>query len=94
MDKIEQLVMTVIKSFVHSPEDVELHSSQETDDKGELTMINVKVNRDDVGLCIGEKGATAEAVRRIVGLAGFKETGKRVFVRIDAPKLAKNHFEV
>ncbi len=93
MDKIEELVLTVIKSFVQYPEDVELFSSQDKDDNGELTMVNVKVNKADVGICIGVGGATAEAVRKIVGLAGFKETGKRVFIRVDAPKIGKNHFD-
>lgn len=85
--------MVILKSIVAYPDDVELHVSQESDEQGELEIINVKVHKEDVGACIGKKGGTAEAIRRIIGLAGFKSLNKRVYVRLDAPKLPKAHFQ-
>lgn len=92
MDKIELLLQDLLKGFVNYPDDVATHVSTDSDDKGELSMINVRVHKDDVGLCIGEKGKTAEAIRRIISLAGFRQMGTRVYVKIDAPKIPKDHF--
>lgn len=93
MENIEQLLTSIVQSFVTTPDDVCLTVSEESDDKGDLVMIHVKVNKQDVGMCIGEKGITAEAIRRVVGLAGFRQLNKRVFVKIDAPRLFKSSVE-
>lgn len=87
MENINNLVMTIVQSIVNVPEEVELSHEDIEDDEGSYKLINVRVNQKDVGLCIGSKGVTAEAIRRIVGIAGFKELGVRVHVNIDAPKL-------
>jgi predicted RNA-binding protein YlqC (UPF0109 family) len=93
MDNVLNVLDTILKSIVSYPDAVEMHVSLESDDHGELEVINVKVHNEDVGACIGKKGGTAEAIRKIVGLAGFKLLDKRVYVRIDAPKLPKAHFQ-
>lgn len=92
MDYAKELLVQVIKGFVNNPDAVETHVSEDTDEKGALTMINVKVHKDDVGTCIGEGGKTAEAIRKVVGIVGFKQSGKRIYVKIDAPKIPKTHF--
>lgn len=92
MDTVLNVLDAMLKSIVSHPDAVEMHVSQESDDHGELEVINVKVHKEDVGACIGKKGGTAEAIRKIVGLAGFNQVNKRVYVRIDAPKLPKAHF--
>lgn len=93
METVKDILSGVLKSFVKHPEDVELHETTDTDEKGELVIINVKVNRADIGICIGTEGNTAEALRKIAGLIGFKHTGKRIYVKIDAPKIPKDHYE-
>lgn len=93
METVKDILSAVIKGFVQFPEDVELFESVDSDDKGELSIINVKVNRADIGICIGSQGNTAEALRKVAGLVGFKQTGKRIYVKIDAPKIPKDHFE-
>lgn len=93
MEKTEEMVLAIIKSIVTVPEEVELFVSDVSDEKGGIKQINVKVAKIDVGLCIGEKGQNAEAIRRIVGLIGFQHTGERVYVRIDSPKIPKKHFD-
>lgn len=93
METVKDILSAVIKGFVSKPNDVELYESMDSDEKGELTIINVKVNRADIGICIGTQGNTAEALRKVAGLVGFKQTGKRIYVKIDAPKIPKDHFE-
>ena len=92
MEKVHETLRLVLGSIVSYPDEIEIFSSVEKDDSGELEIINVKVHKDDVGLCIGVGGSTAEALRKIIGLVGFKQVNKRVYVRIDAPKLPKAHF--
>lgn len=92
MDKTIELLKTVICGFVNKPESVDLYADKESDEKGEVNIIHVKVDKDDVGICIGSSGTTAEALRKIVGLVGFKQSESRVYVKIDAPKIPKDHF--
>lgn len=88
----ENLLLNIVGAITKKPEEIEIHTSQETDEEGEIFVINIKVAPEDAGVCIGQGGSTAEALRRIVGLFGFHKTGKRYFVRIDAPKMKKNFF--
>ena len=92
MEYTEKVIRDIVCGFVDYPSEVELHLEEKTDTEGDVTVVNIKVRAEDVGACIGERGSTADALRRIVGLVGFKQCGKRVFVRIDAPKMPRNHF--
>ena len=94
MNEIEQLLHSVIRAIVAYPDDVEMHTEVGNDERGELTTIHVKVNNADVGLCIGEGGKTAEAIRKIVSLAAHRRLEKRVYTKIDAPRVPKNHFNL
>lgn len=93
MDKVEQLLRSIITAIVQYPDDVETYTETGTDEKGEITTIHVKVNKADVGLCIGESGKTAESIRRVISLAGHRALETRVYTKIDAPRIAKNHFD-
>lgn len=93
MQYVETLLLDILKGIVDKPEDIQLHFNEETDERGEVTVVNVKLAKEDVGACIGQKGKNAEAIRKVVGLVGFKQTGKRVYVKIDAPRIPKNHFD-
>lgn len=92
MDKTKEILLSVLTGFVDYPTDVAIKIAEDKDEKGSLTIINVKVRPEDIGVCIGDRGATAEALRRIVGLIGYKQSGDRVQLKIDAPKLPKNYF--
>lgn len=94
MDIIEQLLLSIIRAIVAYPNDVETYTEIGSDEKGELTTIHVKVNTADVGLCIGEGGKTAESIRRVISLAGHRLVEKRIYTKIDAPKVPRNHFVV
>jgi predicted RNA-binding protein YlqC (UPF0109 family) len=93
METTEKLLGDIIRSFVSYPEEVETHCTYEKDDRGDFVVINVKLNKSDIGICIGKKGETAEALRKIIGVVGYRQSESRVYVKIDAPKLPPNHFE-
>ena len=90
MEPIKQFVLDTIRLFVDHPSEVEINCKE--DSESNIVTINVKVAKNDVGVCIGNEGTTAEALRKIIGLVGFKQCGKRVYMKIDAPKIPKNHF--
>lgn len=93
MSNTEQILTEIIKGIVSTPDAVQTHTALETGEDGvETIVINVKVADNDVGACIGKGGMTAEAIRKVIALIGFKELGKNVFMRVDAPKMPKNHF--
>ena len=93
MDYVEKLLTDILKGIAEKPEEVELHVAEEQDDRGEVTIINVKLAREDIGACIGKKGMNAKAIRKIVGLVAFKKMGKRVYVKIDAPRIPADHYK-
>lgn len=93
MDYVEKLLRDILGGIVEHPDQIELHQSEEADERGAVTIINVKLAREDVGAAIGQKGANAEAIRKVISLVGFTKTQKRVYVKIDAPRLPRNHFE-
>jgi len=93
-NKIQELILTVVKSIVKHPDDVVLNCQHTDNEKGEFYQINIKVSSEDIPVCIGSGGATAEAIRRIAILHAKRlEYIKPLFVRIDAPRMVKNHFE-
>ena len=91
MEEIKNLLVEVVKAMVTNPDEVEVYVVEEKDERGDFTTMNVKVHSEDIGLCIGEGGKTAEAFRRVFGLIGHKQS-KRLYVRIDAPKIPRSHF--
>jgi uncharacterized protein len=93
MDSLKSILLDILTGFVDHPDSVELHISEETDEQGDLIVINVKVSKEDVGAVIGQKGSTAEAIRKIIGLIAFKQVSKRVYVKIDAPRIPRSHFD-
>lgn len=92
METVNQILLDIVKGITDYPDAVELKSTEQVDELGESVVINVRVAKEDVGMCIGQKGSTAEAIRRVVGLVAYKQTGKRVFVKIDAPKMPKSYY--
>lgn len=89
MEAVEKILKDILTAIVINPEAIETRLTKETDEIGELDVIYVKVHKNDVGLCIGKGGNTAEALRTIVQLAGFKSLGQRVHMHIDAPRSHK-----
>ena len=95
MEEIEEIIIAMVRSISRYPNDVILNV-QETNhsERGQVIQINIKVNTEDIPVCIGAQGSTAEAIRRIAILTG-KRIGfpKPLFIRVDAPQIPKNHFQ-
>ncbi|MBA4365443.1 MAG: RNA-binding protein [Coprothermobacter sp.] len=76
---MKQLVETIVKALVDSPEEVVI-----TEIAGEQTMTyEIKVGQKDTGKVIGKMGRTAQAIRTIVRAASAK-SGKSATVQIDS----------
>lgn len=97
-NKLEQLkedVSDLVKSITKNPDAVSLHTEEQRDqEKGEFVLISIKVATEDIPVCIGTGGSTAEAIRRLTCLIARRlDYDKRLFVRIDAPVMPKNHYD-
>lgn len=65
---MKQLIEMIAKALVDKPEDVEV-----TEVEGEqLTVVELKVAKEDLGKVIGKQGRTARAMRTILSAASTK----------------------
>lgn len=65
---MKALIETMAKALVDKPEEVEV-----TEVEGEqITVVELKVAKDDLGKVIGKQGRTARAMRTILGAASTK----------------------
>lgn len=62
----------LLKGLVDSPEEVKIEKVR--DDRG--ILLNVRVAKKDMGLVIGQGGATIKAIRFLVGAVGTKENAR------------------
>ena len=77
---MEELVRYLVSNLVEKKDQIEITSNEESD---KVTIINVKVDKDDVGKVIGRNGKIAGSIRTIVKSASAK-IGKRFIVKIGA----------
>jgi uncharacterized protein len=76
-DVLKELLEAIAKVLVDYPEEVQVNSVEGQ----EMTVLELRVNPEDVGKVIGRHGRLAQALRTILGAAGFK-LHKRVTVEI------------
>lgn len=74
---MKELVEVIAKALVDNPDEVVVTESQ----KGEETLIELKVAAADMGKVIGKQGRIAKAIRSVVKAAASKED-KKVIVEI------------
>ena len=74
---MKELVEVIAKALVDNPDEVVVTESQ----KGEDTLIDLKVASADMGKVIGKQGRIAKAIRSVVKAAASKED-KKVIVEI------------
>ena len=68
MSELQSLVVHVAKALVDSPDDVQV-----TEIVGEqTTVVELRVNKDDLGKVIGKQGRTAQSIRTILNAASTK----------------------
>ena len=75
---MEELVRYLLNNLVENPDQVDVSSKDESD---KVTVITVKVAKDDIGRVIGRNGTVTGSIRTIVKSASAK-TGKRYIVKI------------
>jgi predicted RNA-binding protein YlqC (UPF0109 family) len=66
---MKQLIKKIIQTMVDKPEEVEISEIQ-----GEqITVLKLKVAKEDIGKVIGKKGRNIQAIRTILSAASAKE---------------------
>jgi len=65
---MKDLVESIAKALVDRPDDVEVKSV----DGSQVTVLELRVHREDLGKVIGRQGRTAKAIRTLLGAAGMK----------------------
>lgn len=73
-----ELIETIAKALVDNPDEVEVRQVK----KENLTVIKLKVSKDDMGKVIGKQGRIAKAIRSVLKAAATKEE-KRVVLDIE-----------
>ena len=77
MSDLGDLVLQIGQSLVDNPEQVEVNEVEGQ----QTTVVELKVNGNDLGKIIGKQGRTAHALRTIVTAASSK-VGKRTVLEI------------
>lgn len=68
MSAMKDLLVEIAKALVDSPEDVQV-----TEVEGEqTTVLELRVQNEDLGKVIGRQGRTARAIRTLLSAAGMK----------------------
>jgi predicted RNA-binding protein YlqC (UPF0109 family) len=65
---MKELVEVIAKALVEHPEGVEVRST----DSAQGTIVELRVNPQDLGKVIGRQGRTAKAMRTLLSAAGTK----------------------
>lgn len=65
---MKELVAMIARALVDHPDDVKV----ETVDGPQATIVELRVNREDLGKVIGRQGRTAKAMRTLLGASGMK----------------------
>ena len=75
---MKELLESMVKAIVDSPDDVEVSVNE-----GEDTLIyELRLGDDDLGKVIGKKGKNIGSIRTIISAATAKEGGKRSIIEI------------
>ncbi len=76
----EELIKNMVAPLVVNPNDVTV---KKLDEDEELLIIQVLVNKEDLGRVIGKNGKIAQAIRTIA-YAGASKEGKKIKIDIDS----------
>ena len=74
---MKEVLQNIAMALVDHPEDVFVKESQEAD----AIILELSVNKDDMGKVIGRQGRIAKAIRTVVKAAASRED-KKVVVEI------------
>jgi predicted RNA-binding protein YlqC (UPF0109 family) len=76
MQEVEFL-QYLVENIVENVSDIKIESRD--DELG--TLVTLEVNKDDMGIIIGKKGSTVNALRSILRLQGMK-IGKKITLKV------------
>ncbi|MCD5375358.1 KH domain-containing protein [Candidatus Gracilibacteria bacterium] len=76
MQEVEFL-QYLVENIVENTVDIKIESKD--DELG--TLLTLEVNKDDMGIIIGKKGSTVNALRSILRLQGMK-IGKKITLKV------------
>ena len=76
----QELLEYILKTLADHPEDVKVE--KKVDEMGVLLVI--KVNQEDLGVVIGRRGNTIQAIRTLVKIIGLKNRA-RVNIKLEQP---------
>ena len=75
---MKELLESMIKAIVDSPDDVEIDETESEN----TTIYELRLGDGDLGKVIGKKGKNICAIRTIISAATAKEGGKRSIIEI------------
>lgn len=74
---MEEIVEYIVKNLVQTPDEVKVSSYED----GDITVIHVVVNENELGKVVGKNGRIAQSIRAIIRSAS-NGTGKKYAVKI------------
>ncbi len=91
LEIIKNAVGEMVKMIIGNGKSVHIVSSQRTNaEKGDFTLIVIRVDTEDIPRCIGRKGMVAESIRLLaIEVAKKNDYKKNIFIRVDAPNFEK-----
>ena len=86
---MKELLEYIVKSIVNNPDAVEISERESVDFPG-LTILTVKVSEEDIGIVIGKRGRTINAIRDTISINAIRSK-KRVRVNLEEDNKSENH---
>ena len=74
-----ELTEYIVKNIVRNKDDVSVKAY----DSDDTTTIEVLVSSQDMGLVIGAKGRTINAIRTVVETSSYANNNKKVMINVD-----------
>ncbi len=81
---MKELLEYIVKSIVNNPEEVSISERESVDFPG-LTILTINAAEDDIGIIIGKRGRTINAIRDIISINAIRSK-KRVRVNLEENK--------
>ena len=78
---MKELLEYIVKSIVNNPDEVEISERESIDFPG-LTILTINVAEEDIGIVIGKRGRTINAIRDIISINAIRSK-KRVRVNLE-----------
>lgn len=80
MEDAQKLLQNILEAIVNYPD--EIKTEKTVDERG--VLFRIWVNEKDMGLIIGKGGETANAIKLIIKMAGYKSKS-HIAIKIEEP---------